>query len=107
MPTTPGKMQSFGMRTSSKINSLVTLARRLIFLWMTRASKPLAVGRHQKTADDAVELRPNQRDVREVAVGDPPLGAVEHVVRAVVFGVGDHAVAGSSPNLARSNQSSR
>jgi hypothetical protein len=41
MPRTFGSIASFGTRTSSRISSLVTLARRLIFLWMTRASNPL------------------------------------------------------------------
>ena len=40
MPFTFGSTASFGMRTSSRMSSLVTLARRLIFLWMRRASKP-------------------------------------------------------------------
>ena len=40
MPRTPARIASFGMRTSSRISSLVTLARRLTFLWIRRASKP-------------------------------------------------------------------
>ena len=40
IPRTPGRIASFGTRTSSRMSSLVTLARRLIFLWIGRASKP-------------------------------------------------------------------
>ena len=39
---TPGKIASLGTRTSSMMSSLVTLARRLIFFSMRRASNPRA-----------------------------------------------------------------
>ena len=51
MPFTFGRMASFGMRTSSRISSLVTLARRLIFLWMSARLEALRVRRDEEAAD--------------------------------------------------------
>ena len=46
---------------------------------------------HDEAADHAVELGPHHRDMREGAVGDPHLGAVEDVAVAVVNRLGHHA----------------
>ncbi|MEY3262096.1 MAG: hypothetical protein RLZZ620_1147 [Pseudomonadota bacterium] len=44
-----------------------------------------------EAADLAVELRPDHGDMRQGAVGDPHLRAVEHVAVAVIDGLGQHA----------------
>ncbi len=43
-----------------------------------------------ETADDTVELRPDDGQIGYGAVGDPHLGAVEQVVVPLVLGSSDH-----------------
>ncbi len=83
-------MADSGRRTSSSSSSEVTEARSDSFLWMSWVVNPLVSLGTTNPADAFVGARPDHRDVRDRAVGDPHLLAVQDPVRAVTAGARAH-----------------
>ena len=48
------------------------------------------VGRHDKALHTLIGLRPDDRDLGQIAVGDPHLGAIDDPIPAITAGVGLH-----------------
>src|SRR6185436_14260715 len=55
-----------------------------------RRREPRRVAGHREPADPVIGVRPDDRYVRDAAVRDPHLGAVQHPVVAVALGEGPH-----------------